>query len=74
MKRWVLRHKRNELRERESALQGREEVELMTVVEWWRQVKNVKTQTHACIVTHAHMPASMQERMQARINTYAIRT
>ena len=34
MKRWVLRHKRNGLRERESALQGWEGVELMTVVEW----------------------------------------
>ena len=32
MKRLVLRHERNLLRE--SALQGREGVELMTVVEW----------------------------------------
>ena len=35
MKRWVLKHKRNRLRERESALQGWEEEELMIVVEWW---------------------------------------
>ena len=34
MKRWVLRHERNCLRERESALQGWEGVELMTVLEW----------------------------------------
>ena len=35
MKRWVLRHERNSLRERESALQGWEGVELVTVVEWY---------------------------------------
>ena len=34
MKRRVLRHERNWLRERESALQGWEGVELMTVEEW----------------------------------------
>ena len=34
MKRWVLSHERNRLRERENALQGWEEVELMSVVEW----------------------------------------
>ena len=34
MKRWVLRHERNLLRERESALQGWEGVELVTVVKW----------------------------------------
>ena len=33
MKRWVLRHERNWLRERESALQGWEGVELMAVME-----------------------------------------
>ena len=34
MKRWVFRHERNCVRERESAVQGWEGVELMTVVEW----------------------------------------
>ena len=34
MKRWVLRHERNRIRERESALQGWEGVVLMTAVEW----------------------------------------
>ena len=34
MKRWVLRHERNLLRERKSALQGWQGEELMTVVEW----------------------------------------
>ena len=34
MERWVLRHERNLLRERESTLQGWKGVELMTVVEW----------------------------------------
>ena len=34
VKRWVLRHERNWLRERESALQVWEEVQLATVVEW----------------------------------------
>ena len=34
VKRWVLRHERNWLRERESALQGWEGVELVTVVKW----------------------------------------
>ena len=35
MKRLVLRHERNLLRERESALQGWERVELMTMMEWY---------------------------------------
>ena len=35
VKMWVLRQERNSLRERESALQGQEGVELMTVVEWY---------------------------------------
>ena len=34
MKRLVLRHERNRLRERENALQGWKGVELMTLVEW----------------------------------------
>ena len=34
MKRCVSRHERNRLRERKSALQGREGVELLTVMEW----------------------------------------
>ena len=34
MKRWVLRHERNVLRERESILQVWEGGKLMTVVEW----------------------------------------
>ena len=34
VKMWILRHERSWLRERESALQGWDGVELMTVVEW----------------------------------------
>ena len=34
MKRWVLRHERNLMQARESALKGWKGIELMTVVEW----------------------------------------